>query len=333
MFKTTGLPHALSTSLLLVLTAGYTPSSAADNKGTLTLSLENDMFASSRDRHYTHGTEINYVSDSYVPGWFRNLAAWMPFYSPNDETRFSWALGQQFFTPSDLQTATLQVNDRPYAGWLYTGLGLVTDHQGNSNRHVDSLEIIVGTVGPDSGAESVQREVHERVGSKVAKGWDNQLDNEVTFDISYDRQWMLPIIDNHFDLVPHTGFMLGTSQRFASAGFTLRIGSGLSSDYGPPLIRPVISAARYFKPDQSFYWYLFIGAHGRYVGHNIFLDGNSDGDSHSVDKKHWVGDAQAGAVIGWSDWRITLTQIHRSDEFKAQQESDKFGSLSISYRF
>lgn len=317
---------------LTCLTLFSAPASANDHKGTLTLSLENDLFASSRDRHYTHGTEINYVSDAYVPGWFRDLASWMPFYSPSDETRFSWSLGQQFFTPTDLQATAVQVDDRPYAGWLYTSLGLLTDHQ-DDGRHVDSLELIIGIVGPDSGAESVQREVHQYIGSDVAQGWDNQLDNEVTFDISYDRQWMLPITDNHVDIVTHAGFMLGSSQRFASSGLTLRMGSGLSSDFGPPLIRPVASAARYFKPDQVFFWYIFIGAHGRYVGHNIFLDGNSDGDSHRVKKERWVGDAQAGAVVGWDNWRVTLTHIQRSNEFKKQRESNQFGSLSISYRF
>jgi hypothetical protein len=319
-------------SLLSLLPLWTTPSWAADGKGTLTLSLENDLFATSRDRHYTHGTEINFVSDTYVPHWFQTLAAWMPFYSTNDDTRFSWALGQQFFTPTNLQASALQTDDRPYAGWLYTSFGLLTDHH-EQGRHVDSFELTLGTVGPDSGAESTQREVHEFIGSDVAQGWDNQLHNEVTVDISYDRQWMLPIIENHLDLVPHTGFMLGNSQRYIGAGFSLRIGSGLDADFGPPLIRPVTSAARYFKPSQPFFWYLFIGTHGRYVGHNIFLDGNNDGDSHSVDAREWVGDAQAGLIIGYQDWRVTMTHIARSREFEGQKETDKFGSLSISYRF
>lgn len=332
MIKIGQLQLSLLTRLTLFLALLSSPVVAEDNKGTLTLSLENDLFASSRDRHYTHGTEINYVSDAYVPDWFIDFAAWMPFYSPNDETRFSWTLGQQFFTPSDLQATNIDTTDRPYAGWLYTGLGLLTDHQG-STRHVDSLEVIAGLVGPHSGAESVQREVHQFIGSPVAQGWHNQLDNEVTLDISYDRQWMLPIINNHLDIVPRTGFMLGNSQRFAGAGFTLRVGSGLRSDFGPPLIRPITSAARYFKPDQPFFWYLFVGTHGRYVGHNIFLDGNSSGHSHRVDREEWVGDAQAGAVMGWGDWRFTLTHIARSNEFKTQRDSNRFGSLSVSWRY
>lgn len=305
---------------------------AADSKGTLTLSLENDLFGAGTDKHYTHGTEITYVSDTYQPDWFLKLASWMPFYEPNSDTRFIWSLGQQIFTPSDIERSDLVVGDRPYAGWLYTSIGLLTDHRGSS-RHVDKFELVLGVVGPDSFAEDTQRFVHKITDSEIARGWDNQLDDEVTFDLQYQREWMLPLIDDHLDIVPRVGLTLGTGRRDVGAGFTLRIGSGLSSDYGPPLIRPSAAGSQYFKPDQSFYWYLFVGTHGRYVEHNIFLDGNTDGNSYHVDKERWVGDVQAGAVLGWRNFRITLTEIMRSREFKGQDDPDEFGAIALSYRF
>ncbi len=307
---------------------------AADGKGSLTLALENDLFAKGTDKHYTHGTEITYVSDTYHPAWLLNAASLLPFYETSADTRLVWSLGQQIYTPADITVSTPQPDDRPYAGWLYTSIGLVTDNRARS-RYVDKLEFVFGLVGPDSGAESVQRHVHKWVDSDEPKGWDHQLDSEVTFDVQYQREWMLPLIDNHLDIVPRMALTLGTARRDAGGGFSLRLGSGLSSDFGPPLIRPAAAGMQYFKPRQPFYWYVFAGAHGRYVEHSIFLDGNSDRDSDDphVDKEEWVGEVQVGLVLGWENWRATLTEVARTREFDGQPEPDEFGAIAISYRF
>lgn len=320
--------HALSLCFSIVAASA----SAQDGKGTLTVGLENDLFGAGDDKHYTHGTEITYVSDTYQPRWLLAVASWFPFYEPTAETRFIWSLGQQIYTPGDIERRDLIVDDRPYAGWLYTSIGLLTDNR-DHNHHIDKLELVLGMVGPDSGAENTQNAVHKITDSDEAKGWDNQLDDEFTIDLQYQREWMLPLIEQHVDIVPQVGFSLGTAMRYVGTGAALRVGSGINSDFGPPLMRPSSAGSHYFRPNQSFYWYLFIGAYGRYVEHNIFLDGNRDGDSHSVDKEKWVGDVQAGLVMGWANWRLALTNIIRSREFEGQDEPDEFGSIAISYRF
>jgi len=305
---------------------------AEDGKGTFTVALENDLFGAGTDKHYTHGTELTYASDTYQPNWFLKLASWMPFYEPNSESRFVVSLGQQIYTPSNIHIKEPIENDRPYAGWLYVSVGLLTDHR-QDQRHVDKVDLVLGQVGPDSGADSVQRFIHKLTGSDKPRGWDNQLHNETTFDIQYQREWMLPLVDNTLDVVPRVAATLGTAHRDIGAGFTLRWGSGVGSDFGPPLIRPSAAGSQYFTPNQSFYWYLFGGLHGRYVEHNIFLDGNTDHHSLSVSKNSWVGEVQAGAVLGWGNLRITLTEIIRTREFEGQRDPDEFGAIAFSYRF
>lgn len=311
---------------------------AADSKGTLSVVLENDLFGAGTDEHYTHGTEINYVSDTYQPGWLKSFADTIGLYDDGDELRVAWSLGQQMYTPSNIETTELVVDDRPYAGWLYTSFGLTSDsrvraEQNDSVRTIDRFEVILGIVGPDSRAEEAQRAVHNATDSDEPQGWDNQLDNEGTIDLAYQREWLVPLVASYVDVVPRAGITLGTSQRFAGLGATLRVGSGINSDAGPPLMRPTATGSYYFKPTQRFYWYLFAGAHGRYVDHNIFLDGNTNGDSHSVEKEEWVGEVQAGLVAGVGNWRMTVTEIVRSREFVGQDEPDEFGSVAVSYRF
>jgi hypothetical protein len=305
-----------------------------DSKGSLTLAVENDLFGAGTDEHYTHGTEITYVSDTYQPDWLKSFASGVGLYAAGDDLRVVWSLGQQMYTPADVSRTDLIVDDRPYAGWLYTSLGMFTDSQQRATvRNINKLELIVGVVGPQSGAKNTQKLVHKWTDSRQPEGWDNQLHDETTVDVQYQHEWIIPLVANYIDIVPRVATTVGTSQRNAGAGFSLRIGSGLNADAGPPLIRPSAAGSQYFKSGQSFYWYLFAGAHGRYVWENIFLDGNEDGNSHSVDKNHWVGEVQGGAVMGWENWRFTLTEIYRSREFETQLEPDEFGSLAVSYRF
>lgn len=305
---------------------------AEDGKGALTISFENDLFGKGTDEHYTHGSEITYVSDTYQPEWVRGLASFLGIYSKGDDLRVGWSLGQQMFTPGDITTTAPILNDRPYAGWLYTSVGLFTD-SGEHVRNINKLELVVGLVGPQSRAEQMQKKIHSITDSKEPEGWDNQLHNETTVDVQYQHEWILPLVGNYIDIVPRVGATLGTSQRNAETGLTLRLGSGLNADAGPPLIRPSATGSHYFKPSQPFYWYVFAGAHGRYVAHDIFLDGNTDGNSLSVDKKEWIGEVQGGLVMGWESWRFTMTEIYRSRAFDGQEAPDEFGSIALSYRF
>ena len=70
-----------------------------------------------------------------------------------------------------------------------------------------------------------------------------------------------------------------------------------------------------------------------FVARNIFLDGNTFSDSHSVDKKLLVGSATAGLAVAWKGARIALTHVWRTKEFDGQDQPDRFGSLSVSVRF
>lgn len=306
---------------------------AADSKGALSVSLENDAFTINNDGHYTSGLEISYVSDSYMPNWFYKAISWLPFYDLGDEARFSWSLGQKMFTPEDIKQESLIVNDRPYAGWLFTSIGLITEKRYATARHVESLEIILGVVGPNSGAENTQRILHDYLGTAEPKGWDNQLHDEYTADLRYRRAWLVPVIGKYVDVLPTAGFTFGTSQRFVEGGFGLRLGNNIDSDYGPPLIRPSITGSHYFRAERKFYWYLFAAVQGQYVDYNVFLDGNRDGNSHSVVRNDWVGELQSGIVMGYDNWRLSLTSVRRSREFELQREPDKFGSITFSYRF
>ncbi len=314
--------------------------SLPDTSGILSVQVENDMWGNGTDRHYTHGTRLSYLSSEKTPLWLERAAAYVPVFSQRGHLRTSYAVGQSIFTPEDITQKELIENERPYAGWLYGAVGLISDHRVSdgvlqSNR-LDSLELNIGVVGPSSLTEETQSYVHEIVDSPQPRGWGNQLDDEFGFMLVYDRQWQAQYISEILglgvDVTPHLGGTLGNVLTSLSFGTTLRIGRDLPSDYGPPSIRPSLPGSGFFRPTQGFGWYFFVGAEGRYVAHTIFLDGNTFENSHSVDRIPLVGDLQAGLVLTWGRARLSFTNIFRSDEFVEQDSPAEFGSISLSVR-
>ncbi|MDH5747990.1 MAG: lipid A deacylase LpxR family protein [Rhodospirillales bacterium] len=305
-----------------------------DTSGIFTLEVENDLFGAGTDRHYTNGMRFSWISaESTVPDWVRTGASYVPVFAIEGRKRLSYSLGQNMFTPDDITRTDAQPDDRSYAGWLYAGVGLISD----TGSHFDNLELNIGLIGPASLAEFTQKGWHDAIGATRPEGWSHQLKTEPGVVLFYERKWR----NRHeitprglgIDLIPHAGFALGNVFTYGAAGVTMRFGDDLPNDYGPPRIRPSLPGSGYFIPDDRFGWYLFAGVEGRAVGRNIFLDGNTFADSHSVDKRHWVGDLQFGAAVTLGRVRLAYTHVIRTEEFVSQENPDQFGSFSVSVRF
>jgi hypothetical protein len=306
----------------------------------ITVQFSNDIFGGS-DANFTHGTRFSALSpDGHVPEFIERAGKWLPLFPNDGNLRVTYSLGQEIFTPERIEERELVEDDRPYAGWLYGGIGLISE---NGDR-LDNLELNVGMVGPASLADKTQIEYHKLIGVQVPEGWDNQLHNEPGIVLYYERKWRnvwdvelgdFAMFNNlGVDLTPHLGAALGNVHTFGAGGVTLRLGEDLPADYGPPRIRPALPGSDYFRPEDSFGWYLFGGAEVRAVARNIFLDGNTFRDSHSVDKRPLVVDFQAGIAIMLAERvRLAYTHLLRSEEFEEQDGATQFGTLSVSVRF
>ena len=80
-------------------------------------------------------------------------------------------------------------------------------------------------------------------------------------------------------------------------------------------------------------WNLFAGIEGRYVGHNIFVDGNTFSDTSDVSSLNKVLDVQIGGEIGWGEKRLSLMHVFRTEEFDTQISPDKFLRVALSSDF
>jgi hypothetical protein len=334
---------ALAAALAMLLTTpGFSAADSPDDSGTINLMIENDLFGAGTDRHFTHGTKLTYTTREYVPDYqaartspIAWVAGQIPFWPDGARARATYSLGQSIYTPDDISDPDLRPDDRPYAGWLYLGAGLIAVKPDATRS--DAMLIEIGVVGEASMAKEVQTTWHEWFDFEEPRGWDNQLETEPGINLIYEQNRMLwrgdlmPGLSG--DVVPNAGFALGNVSTYLSGGVTIRLGRDLTTDLGPPRIRPSLPGSAFVRQADGFNWYTFASLGGRVVARNIFLDGNTFADSPSVDKKLLVGDIQAGLAMQYRDWRFTYTYVVRSKEFETQDRIDKFGAISLSYRF
>ena len=301
--------------------------------------IENDVFTGT-DRHYTNGIHASCLSaENKLPAYGEWLGRNLPFLAQEGQKRIGYAVGQNIYTPAEISIAEPQPGDRPWAGWLYGEVSIVSETPG---RH-DTAALSLGVVGPWSGAEFTQKHWHQIIRTTDPKGWDNQIDNEPALNLTLDREWrfLFNTASSGFntELTPHVGAALGNVFTYAAVGTTVRVGSALSDDFGgPPRIRPSLPGAAYFKPSKAcgpFFcgWYAFAGLEARAVARNIFLDGNTFGGGPSVEKKPLVGDLQVGTALLFPRYRVTYTVVFRSKEFEGQDRGDIFGAVSLTARF
>lgn len=316
--------------------------SAEEKKRTVSIQLENDFFGGGTDRHFSHGTRIEFISEPLQ--WVTGLADRLPWFDSKKnkntpdalEGRGTISIGQNIYTPENTYTTNLVHGERPYAGWLYMGFGLMAEQGNEYYERYDKVQLELGIIGPLSYAENIQTFWHSLLGLHVPEGWDHQLGNEPGFALYYEQAYRIfpkkKVLGLEYDIVPHIGGCVGNVFTYISGGYVVRIGQDLKKDFGPPRIRPSLPGGGY-SSHHGFNWNMFIGLDGRIVLQNVFLDGNTFTRSHSVNKKIAVGDIQAGLNFRWSRFGISYTQIFRTREFRGQDSDDIFGSVNLSWNF
>ena len=162
-----------------------------------------------------------------------------------------------------------------------------------SRRILDSWEFYIGIVGPHSYAEQTQKFIHTIITGVYPEGWDNQLKDELALQLIYERKWKFPSSDSR---------------------------EGLGFDAIPHLGGP-------------FSVYAFAALDGKVVLRNIFLDGNTFQDSHSVDKNPFTLDLITGIGIRMGRFNISYAYVFWTKKFKTETRNQVFGALNLSYSY
>jgi len=342
---------ALALAGLLASAGAAAQSPACEGAGTeIALRIDNDFFAH-QDEGYSSGVQLQAATPELPPAgdaaclgplarWLdTHLHAWL---GPEGSERGNLVYGvqQMIYTPHDGERSVPDPDDRPYAGVLTFGAGF-------NSRDGDVLrtnELVLGVVGPASGARHVQGFFHDVFGSQDFKGWSHQLENEPLFMLRHQRAYRgldgrldfagTPLA---WDAIGAWSAALGNLKTAAHAGVELRLGRTLPNDFGSnpvrsgPEGRPPGDAWRGEAP--GFSWHGFLSLEGRWVLYDIALDGNTFRDGPDVERRPWVGDAAVGAAMRWGRWRLALARNFRTREFDGQRSPPQFGSLTVARSF
>lgn len=307
---------------------------AADpHAATITLQDENASVSSAKltDRFYVNGLRLGYTSGlGDVPQAAQDVGqeVW-----GGGKLRLGVGLSQQIFTPADTLPYVPPANDRPYAGVLMGTLSLQRDVEDSRS----TLGLSLGVVGPAALAQEVQNGFHDIISQGHTNGWHAQLHNEPVLELTSARTWRLPtgsLGGLETDVLPELAVGLGNLKVYGQTGVAVRLGQGLMSDYGVARVAPGASGGDAFVPARPFAWYVFVGATGQGVAHDLTLEGNDFEDSASVKLKPLQGELTAGLALMAFGTRLTYTQVVQTQEFQHQRGGlHQMGSLALSVRF
>lgn len=294
----------------------------------ISFSMENDADFRT-DQDYTYGAEISVlfyredINESFLHIPFTNYK--------NQDNYISFSYAQKIYTPKDLENYDLIDNDRPYAGYVYIKSGLYQSYKNT----LKSLVLQLGLIGPSTNMDSIQKLIHSIIGSDSPNGWDNQLKNEFIMQVNYSQKHYIPL-SSRSAITPEYGFELGNASTKIFAAALYRWGM-LSQDYGSSQIDNVtynkipLSPKKVYKNQWSYCFNFSLK--GNIIARDIFLDGNTFRDSHSVEKNIFVAEVGYGISINYEKFSIDYLRKHLSKEFKTQDRFPNYGSLIFSYNF
>ena len=222
-------------------------------KNQIELRHDND-FLQFTDRYYTAGNFIAY----------RRLLK-----NKKHKRQNSFFLGQEIYTPSDLEETDISKFDRPYASYL----GFNFQHTVTGDDWIFDFLYSFGITGEISGGELIQNSFHSTAAtdSRTAS-WTGQINNNFTNNcyFNYIKEWKL--IPNpfsvYFAISPSAA--IGTKDVYLQNDFVFYFGKRNS-------ITQTVAYNQLGVLNNELFFGIRAGY--RYVAHDTMLQGNLIGDS------------------------------------------------------
>lgn len=323
--------------LILALSSLFSPTVMAYNTGSIAFAIDNDGIVGT-DQNYTNGVFLEFNSSASnmleltAPFPIRQIARLLPL---NSGTSQNWnvRIGQQIWTPDDIEATQPLPERRPYAGLLFLETGI---NQYTPTR-VDKYDFMLGIVGPNSYAEEGQSLIHEIIGSPDPMGWENQINNQVVFNLGYQghrllnrsQSWLM----EQSDTSAVGRINVGNYQSEIAMGAVGRWGTHLESNFGSVGFAPgKLFDVSAISGSASGY-FLFTGFEGRYRFNDITIEGERPDAVPETNIEHLQAMAVAGFVYYQPKWGASLSFAINTREFEEDRHStNSMGSLQLFWR-
>ncbi|MFH6997575.1 lipid A deacylase LpxR family protein [Flavobacterium sp. FlaQc-57] len=285
------------------------------------LITDNDLYTSSKnDMYYTNGLEFFYR-----------------FLSKNNNEKISkqiteFRIGQYIYNPRFINETAVDINDRPFTGYLFAEAGRSFFYNSES---VLKTDFQLGFMGLNALGRETQESFHHVIGYKKVYGWENQLHNAlaVQVHVMYSKK-LFPTKHNDFiDLHFQSEANLGTIFTGVSTGFLTRIGfKKLLPIYDSNLHDASISATPQYNI-REFYFYAMPSVN--YQFYDATIEGSMFSNTSPVtfDLEPLRFNAEFGLKYRHNNFNMSYSFIYRGRELNDPLTNTNSGYFYGSIRF
>lgn len=283
------------------------------------LITDNDLYTSSKnDKYYTNGLTFYYrylgksIKDTTVK-------------KTNEIT-----LGHYVFTPRFLNAEAVDINDRPFAGYLFASFGKGYFYK---NQNVLKVTLLMGVVGPNSFAEEFQKNFHKAFNYRKVYGWENQIKNALALqsEIMFSKKIVPNATQKTIDFNWQSEADLGTVFTGISTGLVTRIGfKKLVAIYNSNLYGGAVGTAK--LNNDEFYFYLAPSI--RYQLYDATIQGSmfTDNSPLTFPVEPLRFNAKAGFFYRKNNFNMSYSFVYTTKEVADSASTGFFyGSIGLSY--
>ncbi|SDL52880.1 hypothetical protein SAMN04487898_12030 [Pedobacter sp. ok626] len=284
---------------------------------------DNDSYlAQGSDRYYTNGLFIH----------FRRALNQQQLKEGLEKKTYEITAGQEIYNPYSGYAPDPARQDRPFAGYLYAGGALSWFH---TNERILKVSAEIGATGPNSLAEDGQKLLHNTVGFYELGGWEYQIKNAVTLNLSAQYTRLLHRSSNNATDFSFEGYAnAGTTFNGAGAGILFRAG-GLNQLFNSAYTNAVIGNNPKTKALVKREVFFYAKPQLNVVAYDATIQGSmfNDNDPVTFGIKPIVFAQQIG--FNYSSQRFTFDfgMIFKTKEVKSTAKAHQYGSISLFYRF
>lgn len=198
--------------------------------------LENDV-TFGEDGNYSNGLILGWESKAIqsTPQNDIGMHNWLQILLLSQQDSYqAWGLkiSQRMWTPDEIKVSTAQPYDRPYAGFL-----AFEQHAASYSSNIAQKSwLAVGIIGPASGTEQLQGSIHKLLGASTPLGWQHQIENKPTIQLSYEVDYLLlrhsAPFSSQWEISTFNHNSFGNFRSDINFGLTFRWGAYLEQSFG-----------------------------------------------------------------------------------------------------
>lgn len=303
----------------------------------LIIFLLNTSFVLAEENSFIKMASFTYENDS-VYGKDSYYSNGLQFYfSTNNKEKnnklhsYSFGIGQKMFTPYEIEDKNFNPNDRPYAGYLYGFLNKNIFH----DNTMDTIGLSLGTTGPNSLAEEVQKDIHSMIKSPEPQGWDYQIDNQILFSLHLKRNMEIFSTNTHqydWKIFTKLELNLGTPTTSIVPSIEFRYGWNLGNDF---LANKITETPQDLILNEGTSYYAFLELMPMAVLYDTFLDEDEvkSGYKTNIEREWFQYQIMLGFTAKYKDFYVKNSNMFFSKEFDKQDKTQIIFSLNVGYLF